>query len=65
MRVTVRSVIGDRAAIVACAIAQAADPAASYPQRPIRMIVLFPPGGSRHRGAHVRRRAAERLGQPW
>jgi tripartite-type tricarboxylate transporter receptor subunit TctC len=44
--------------------AQAADAAASYPQRPIRLVVLFPPGGSDTVARMFGQRAAERLGQP-
>jgi len=47
-----------------CVIAHAADPAAAYPQRPIRLVVLFPPGGSDTVARMFGQRAAERLGQP-
>ena len=56
-----------------CAIAQAADvsanasanAAANYPQRPIRLLVLFPPGGSDTVARIFGQRAADRLGQPF
>jgi len=48
-----------------CALAQAADVAANYPQRPIRLIVLFPPGGSDTVARIFGQRAAEHLGQPF
>jgi tripartite-type tricarboxylate transporter receptor subunit TctC len=45
------------------ALAQA--PAADYPNKPIRLVVTFPPGGSSDAGARiVAPRLAERLGQP-
>jgi len=55
------------------AIAQAADvsanasvnAAANYPQRPIRLLVLFPPGGSDTVARIFGQRAADRLGQPF
>ena len=50
---------------VCCAIAYAADPVAAYPQRPIRLIVLFPPGGSDTVARIFGQRAADRLGQPF
>ena len=56
-----------------CAIAHAADvsanasvnAAANYPQRPIRLLVLFPPGGSDTVARIFGQRAADRLGQPF
>ena len=56
-----------------CAIAQAAavsanasaNAAANYPQRPIRLLVLFPPGGSDTVARIFGQRAADRLGQPF
>ena len=52
-----------------CAIAQAADAAANaaanYPQRPIRLVVLFPPGGSDTVARIFGQRAADRMGQPF
>ena len=48
---------------VLCAAAHAAD--AAYPQRPIRLIVLFPPGGSDTVARIFGQRAADRLGQPF
>jgi len=50
---------------VCCVIAYAADPVAAYPQRPIRLIVLFPPGGSDTAARIFGQRAADRLGQPF
>jgi len=55
------------------AIAQAADvvantsanAASNYPQRPIRLLVLFPPGGSDTVARIFGQRAADRLGQPF
>ena len=47
------------------ATALAADPSASYPQRPVRFIVLFPPGGSDTVARIFGQRAADRLGQPF
>ena len=56
-----------------CAIALAADvsantsanAASNYPQRPIRLLVLFPPGGSDTVARIFGQRAADRLGQPF
>jgi len=56
-----------------CAMAQAADvsvntsanAASNYPQRPIRLLVLFPPGGSDTVARIFGQRAADRLGQPF
>jgi len=47
------------------ATALAADLHADYPQRPVRFIVLFPPGGSDTVARIFGQRAAERLGQPF
>ena len=47
-----------------CAITHAADASTNYPQRPIRLVVLFPPGGSDTVARMFGQRAAERLGQP-
>jgi hypothetical protein len=47
------------------AMSQAAETAGAYPQRPIRLIVLFPPGGSDTVARIFGQRAAERLGQPF
>ncbi len=46
-------------------IAYAADNVPSYPQRPIRLVVLFPPGGSDTVARIFGLRVAERLGQPF
>lgn len=44
--------------------AQAADPAASFPQRPIRLIVPFPPGGSNDiLGRFIAQKLGEKLAQ--
>ena len=56
-----------------CAMAQAAavsantsaNAASNYPQRPIRLLVLFPPGGSDTVARIFGQRAADRLGQPF
>ena len=45
--------------------AQAAEAAANYPQRPIRLIVLFPPGGSDTVARIFGQRAGDRFGQPF
>ncbi|NBR28553.1 MAG: tripartite tricarboxylate transporter substrate binding protein, partial [Betaproteobacteria bacterium] len=45
--------------------APAADLHADYPQRPVRFIVLFPPGGSDTVARLFGQRAADRLGQPF
>ncbi len=47
------------------AAACAADTPAAYPRRPIRLVVLFPPGGSDTVARMFGQRAAERLGQPF
>lgn len=44
---------------------RAAGAAAGYPQRPVRLIVLFPPGGSDTVARLFGQRAADRLGQPF
>lgn len=52
-----------------CAVAQAAaapaNAAVDYPQRPVRLIVLFPPGGSDTVARIFGQRAADRMGQPF
>ncbi len=47
------------------AAACAADTPAAYPRHPIRLVVLFPPGGSDTVARMFGQRAAERLGQPF
>ncbi len=44
---------------------QGAHAAPEYPLRPVRMIVLFPPGGSDTVARMLGQRLAERLGQPF
>jgi tripartite-type tricarboxylate transporter receptor subunit TctC len=51
--------------LCACAIVRAADVSATYPQRPIRLVVLFPPGGSDTVARMFGQRAGDRLGQPF
>ena len=47
------------------AFAQAANTVPNYPQRPIRLVVLFPPGGSDTIARMFGLRAGEHLGQPF
>ena len=54
------------ASLVACvgAAAQGPDPAATFPNRPVRLVVPFPPGGSNDiLGRFVAQHLSERLGQ--
>ena len=54
------------ASLVACvgAAAQGPDPAANFPNRPVRLVVPFPPGGSNDiLGRFVAQHLSERLGQ--
>jgi tripartite-type tricarboxylate transporter receptor subunit TctC len=59
--VTVAAVI-----LVACPGQALAQSAASYPNKPIRMVITFPPGGSTDVISRiVGHKLAERWGQPW
>lgn len=62
MKASLRIPAAALAAVLACAAAQAA---AQYPSRPVRLIIPFPPGGSNDIvGRMIGQQLSERLGRP-
>ena len=62
---TRRAALAAVLAAAACAIAPAAAQSGGYPNKPIRVIVTFPPGGSTDAVIRlIQPRLSERLGQP-